>query len=69
MSLKSLFHVQRWGPALILVLAPSIALGLIFRLGPDARALVDINLAYCSGGSGTGMTTSSARVTAATLPG
>ncbi len=46
MSLKSPFHVQRWGLALILVLAPSIAFGLIFRLGPDARALVDINLAY-----------------------
>ncbi len=49
MSLKSLFHVQCWGPALILVLAPSIALGLIFRLGPEARALVDINLAAMAG--------------------
>ena len=46
MSLKSLFDVQRYGLALILILAPSIAFGLIFRLGPDARALVDINLAY-----------------------
>ena len=46
MSLKSLFDVQRCGLGLILVLAPSIAFGLIFRLGPDARALVDINLAY-----------------------
>ncbi len=46
MSLKSLFDVQRCGLALILVLAPSIAFGLIFRLGKDGRALVDINLAY-----------------------
>ncbi len=46
MSLKSLFDVQRWGSLLLLVLTPSIAFGLVFRLGPDARALVDINLAY-----------------------
>ncbi len=46
MSLKSPSDVRRWGVALIFVLTPSIAFALVFRLGPDARALVDINLAY-----------------------